>query len=77
MKIILENTDKLVSVQMGKGDAVPGRIWEGHTASGIYVQAIITRIATPAGPGTEQFERELKECRPPSRNDIFPPRMVI
>ena len=76
MKIILESTDRRVWLESG-GGMIPGRIWEGHTDSGIYVQCVITRIAAPSNLDLSQFNRELEECRPPSRTDVLPLRMVI
>ena len=40
MKLILENTSKLVEL-----NGVPARIWEGKTESGIACHAFITRVA--------------------------------
>ena len=72
MKITIESTNQMVKV-----NSVPGRIWEGKTESGIYVQCVITRIAAPADEDNAQFRRELEETCPPQRDNIFPLRMVI
>lgn len=75
MKIILENTSKIVEV-----NGVPGRIWEGKTGNGIAVSCVITRIAVEAGSDNEQFERELIETPAPAPMmgvSAFPARMVI
>ena len=67
-------------VENREGDcrcAVPGRIWEGKTDTGIYVQCVITRIAAPSEADQSQFRRELTACIEPQRNDVFPLRMVI
>lgn len=81
MKIVIESTNQLTQVENRNGDcrcAVPGRIWEGKTDTGIYVQCVITRIAAPTGgQDLAQFERELQECKPPERTEIFPLRMVL
>jgi hypothetical protein len=76
MKITLQNTDKIVAVESLSG-AVTGRIWEGQTDEGIYVQCVITRIAAPSHENLGQFERELEECAPPRQAIAFPLRMVI
>jgi hypothetical protein len=76
MKIIIESTDQVVTMETPEG-MVPGRVWEGYTESGIFVQCIITRIAAPSHANLEQFTRELKECRPPSVPDVFPLRMIL
>lgn len=72
MKITIENTEKIVMLKAGGLDGVPARIWEGQTESGIPVHCFVTRIA-PTLPDTvenrekfAEFERELKEQRPPS-----------
>ena len=77
MKINLESTSQIVTIECPDG-VVKGRIWDGHTESGIYVQCIITRIAAPADADHTQFQRELKECRVPEPGEmVFPLRMVI
>jgi hypothetical protein len=61
MKITIENTTKIVSV-----NDVPARIWEGQTESGIPVHCYITRIAVHNDDDHTQFEKELLEMRAPS-----------
>lgn len=63
MIVTLESTDKIVELVV-KGQAVPARIWEGKTASGIPCHAYITRIAVDPELDASQFEREIRECRP-------------
>lgn len=63
MKITIEQTTKIVQL-----NGVPARIWEGHTETGIPVHVFITRIATHKDNDREQFERELQECRTPSKD---------
>lgn len=79
MKVILESTSE--TVWIGRADnperMIPGRIWEGKTESGIYVQAVITRIAAPFESDQTEFQRDLRECVAPARNDVFPLRMII
>jgi hypothetical protein len=78
VKITLENTTHLVTLEMGDGKRVPARIWEGHTESGIPVHAYITRIAAPLTEDLEQFERELKEQRAPSPEvEAIPLRLIL
>lgn len=73
MRVQLESTTKLVEV-----DGVPARIWEGQTESGIRVHAFITRIAVHKDDDASQFEAELKECLPPSRDvAMYPARLVL
>lgn len=76
MKIIIESTDRMVQIEKD-GALIPARVWEGHTESGIFVQCLVTRIAAPKAENLEQFDRELKECRPPEITQVFPLRMVL
>lgn len=73
MKVILENTDKIVEL-----NGVPARVWEGETDSGIKVHAFITRIAVHKSEDTSQFERELQEQKAPSAEvKAIPFRMIL
>jgi hypothetical protein len=78
MKIELENTTKIVEIIAEGGKTVPARIWEGKTASGIPVHAYITRIACAETECQNEFERELKEYKPPSPViDALPLRIIL
>jgi hypothetical protein len=73
MKIEIESTTKVVEL-----NGLPARIWEGKTASGIPVHCYVTRIAVKNGDESEEFERELKECRVPSAEvEAIPLRMIL
>lgn len=73
MKIIIESTSHVVEV-----NGVPGRMWEGTTDTGIAVQCLITRIAVLKTDDCEQFEKELKEQKPPTAVALaFPARMIL
>lgn len=74
MKITIESTTRLTEV-----NGIPARVWEGHTDSGIPVVCLVTRVAVHKDQNTEQFERELKEQKPPSPAAIeaIPLRMII
>lgn len=78
MKITIENTEKIVELVIGS-TAVPARIWEGETDTGIKVHCYITRIAAPAmGTDLEQFDRELKAVRAPSKEvEAIPLRLIL
>lgn len=83
MKITVESTDQLVELVNGHA-AMPARVWEGQTESGIPVVCFITRI-TPVvrepvpDEVAEEFSRSLQECRPPSpaANEVFDLRMIL
>lgn len=78
MTVTLESTDKIVDLATPSG-IVPARIWEGTTASGIQVHAFITRIAVHKDADSSQFERELQEQRPLSRElqGVYETRMIL
>ena len=80
MKITLESTDQMVWIEYGPGDqqAFLGRVWEGTTEAGVYVQAVITRIAAPSQDNLAEFERDLTATAPPKPTvQVFPLRMII
>lgn len=70
MKIIIESTSKIVDV-----NGVPARIWEGKTESGIPLHCMITRIGVDRNQDCSQFQKELKECKPPTV--VIPHRMIL
>lgn len=77
MEINLQNTSKIVTI-VKDGVEFPARVWEGVTASGIKVQALIIRIAADRNDDLREFEAELSEMRPPSAEvQAFPLRMII
>lgn len=76
MKLILENTDKIVEL-----NGVPARLWEGTTESGIKVHAFMTRVAVSKDEAPEvheQFKTELQETKAPSAEmQAIPLRMIL
>jgi len=78
MKVTLESTDAIVELATSTGH-VPARIWEGFTESGIRVHAFVTRIAVHKESDNTQFERELLEQRPLSKElqGVYDLRMVL
>jgi hypothetical protein len=73
MKLIIENTTKIVEV-----NGLPARVWEGHTDSGIPVHCFITRVAVANDADCSQFEKELSEQRRPSVEvEAIPLRFVL
>jgi hypothetical protein len=76
VEVKLTSTSKVVELVTG-GHAVPARIWEGHTASGIPVIAWIARIAAERDQDLAEFARDLAEQATPSpAAEAFPLRMV-
>lgn len=77
MKVNLESTSKIVELVVG-GVAVPARVWEGKTASGIPMHALVVRVAVHEGLDDTEFKRELKECAAPSAEiRAYPLRMIL
>lgn len=73
MKITVESTTKIVEL-----NRIQARVWEGTTETGIPVHVFITRIAAAESADQGEFQRELKECRPPSSEvAVYPARMVL
>lgn len=75
MKIIIENTSKIVEL-----NGIPCRIWEGMTESGIKVHCFVTRIAIDENETrTTEFENELSETRKPSAEIeiCYPTRLIL
>ncbi len=74
MKITLESTEQMVQVH-----GVAARVWRGHTARGVEIHAMITRIAVLTIDDCSQFEAELSEQRAPrdAAADVFPLRLVL
>lgn len=73
MKITLESTTKLVTA-----NGITCRVWEGTTAAGVKVSALIPRIAVAEGENTAEFESELEEhCAPSPEIQAWPLRMIL
>ena len=78
MKITIESTDRIVTVEGEDRVCIPARLWEGKTDSGIKVQCLIVRIAAHKGEDLSQFERELQEQRTPSSPTMaFPLHLIL
>lgn len=82
MKVTLENTTSMVEIKAGTvGEAIPARIWQGKTDSGIPVFCFITRVLVEDGQPPEvheQFARELKEARAPDEAaKAIPLRLIL
>lgn len=66
MKITLESTSEVTMlVRPGAPDdsAIPARVWQGQTESGIAVQCLITRIAVLKTDDSAQFDAESRSRR--------------
>jgi hypothetical protein len=77
MKITIENTSKVVTLQIN-GVEVPARIWEGVSEGGVPVMAYVTRITAPRNADCIEFERALKEVTAPSAEAaVIPLKMIL
>lgn len=61
MKITIENTDQMVTIETRAGGKVPARVWRGVTEHGIECQVLVTRLAVHKAADNSAFERELTE----------------
>jgi hypothetical protein len=61
MKITIENTDQMVTIESRDGAKVPARVWKGVTEGGVECQVLVTRIAVHRDADNTAFERELSE----------------
>lgn len=74
MKMTIHSTSEIVERNGAKG-----RVWEGVTEKGVKVYAHITLVACHRDDDAEEFERDLKEVTPPSRDALraIDPRFII
>lgn len=85
MKITIESTAKVVTLEIDGIATVPARVWQGETESGIPVQVFVTRIA-PEIPKTDpnideltaEFEQELeRQADPRVTVEAIPLRLIL
>lgn len=74
MIVTIESTTKITDL-----NGVPARIWEGKTESGIKVHCFITRITVDKDENsTEEFKRELKQQKAPSKGvESYPTEIIL
>ena len=74
MTVTLDSTSSVVEC-----NGVKCRVWEGTTAKGVRVFALIPRIAAHKDDDLAEFARELEEQIPPSVEAlrVFPLRMIL
>jgi hypothetical protein len=75
MRIRVESMPSVVQLDIGGGQVVPARLWEGVTESGTPVAAFITRISpqTRDPAAVAQFEAELVAVAAPALAAPDPP----
>lgn len=78
MKLTLENTDQIVTIDP-QMQLVKGRVWDGVTENGVRVQCIIIRVAVHKDDDSSQFERELEENPPKPAEGVraFDARFIL
>lgn len=79
MKITLESTTDIVTIDVPGGGSYQARVWSGATEKGVPVLAIIPRLAT-IGPHTGEFDADLKASSIPVPvifTGAFSARMVL
>jgi hypothetical protein len=77
MQLYVTSTEKVVELVVN-GVAVPARVWEGVTPSGIRCQAYITRIQVLDTANHVEFERDLQEHAPPTAEvQAIPLRLIL
>jgi len=82
MKVTIESTDKIVNLRFpGDTDGMQCRVWEGETECGVKIHCFIPWVWVAEGQHADvyrQFEKELAEKRPASREvEAIPFRMLI
>ena len=78
MRVTLESTDKIVELKTPTG-VVPARLWEGTTEGGVACHAFVTRIAVSHTADASEFERDLQEHRPVSKElaTVYDARLIL
>jgi hypothetical protein len=72
MKITLESTHDIYSIQTEDGGSIEARLWKGKTEGGIEILAFITRIGTRTEGEQMELERELIARAPPVPVEFIP-----
>ncbi|MFO1081911.1 MAG: hypothetical protein U1E23_14930 [Reyranellaceae bacterium] len=79
MKMTIESTKQIVTIETREGGRVPARVWLGVTDGGVECQLLIAQIAVHREADNSAFERELDE-RPPKPMEgqrAFDPRFFL
>lgn len=83
MKIVIERTDKIVTLVLGRGGSeVPARVWEGITDRGVPCLVYVTRVGVKEGlPASDYktFETELSKQNKPMSDEVrgIPLRLIV
>jgi hypothetical protein len=73
MKITIESTTKVVEL-----NGLQCRVWEGETEYGVKLHAFIPVVAAQEGQDLSQFDKDLREQKPPSADlEFYPQRMMV
>jgi hypothetical protein len=66
----MQSTDRMVTMKSPNGGTYRARVWEGVTESGVPFVAYIGMIQCATEHRRAEFERDLKEHKPPSGETI-------
>lgn len=67
MKAHIESTDRIVPIKaVGFEGQTLARVWEGKTEAGVPFVAYIPIVQVHRAEDNSQFERELREHKPPT-----------
>lgn len=64
MRITIESTDQVVTIETRNGGRIEARVWQGVTDGGVACQVLVPRIAVHRDADNSAFERELREHPP-------------
>ena len=64
MKIKIESTNHIVTIETKSGDRIPARVWHGVTDGGVECHLLVAQIAVHREADNSVFERELQEQPP-------------
>jgi hypothetical protein len=68
MKAQITSTTQIVSVD--PAGAIKARVWEGITEAGVPFTAYITTCQVRSNADNSEFERELREHKPPDAETL-------
>ena len=68
MRITMESTEQMVSIETRNGGRMQARVWKGVTEGGVECQVLVPRVAVHKAADNSAFERELTE-KPPKPMD--------
>lgn len=80
MRVTAISTNQMATIRASnESEAIPARVWEAETESGIKCLLYVTRVVAHKGTDQSEFEKELTECSPPTEETwkAIPLRMIL